>query len=731
MDVMTPDARGELRAVLSRPSSSVSRRRPLALGRRRPVALGRRRRVALGALVVAVVGLVGADFAKAPDVVRPLAFLPDGHGIALDARSRSGALALGAARQALAAGRLEAVEAELARAEAADLLSDEIALLQAEALLARGDAASALAQLVRLESPGGLEIRGPRELVAARIARVRARALLLAGDEAGARAAWRSAFEAETEPERRHDVKLEMVQALQVAGLLPADEAPAALVTRVLQEASRPEERAPADRSPSEAAEAGDALLARGQSAEAAEAYAEALCCLVEETRRRLVQQRRGQALFNLRRYDEARSAFEAAGDHAEARFWTGRAAARQGNVPEAMRLFAGLGGIADEPAWASQALFLLGTLQAGRGEQDAARESFRRVVGYTAFPERVREALWRLGWDDFLSGRYPEAREHFLAMLASAAAERLSPDASWRPRYWAARAAGEAGETLVADSELEQLALDAPLSYYGLRAQERLGRHRLAARPDAPAVGAGEEPAHVEYARLQRAALLVEAGLHERARLELRALLEEPLGLDDRMVVGRVMAAAHDFNGAQRIVVDAYLGPLAEGLRPGLERLWWLAWPRAYPDEVAKAPALGVEPELVWAIMREESSFRPRVHSWAGAIGLMQLMPDTALRVAERAGLEAPAPEALEQPAVNVALGTRYLGELRERMDGRLSAMIASYNAGPSAVAGWLEESPAGTPDDVFVEDMPYAQTRSYAQRVLRSYWLYQRLYD
>jgi len=177
--------------------------------------------------------------------------------------------------------------------------------------------------------------------------------------------------------------------------------------------------------------------------------------------------------------------------------------------------------------------------------------------------------------------------------------------------------------------------------------------------------------------------------------------------------------------------VVDAYLGQLAQGLRPGLERLWWLAWPRAYVDEVAEAPALGVEPELVWAIMREESSFRPRVHSWAGAIGLMQLMPDTARRVAERTGLDAPAPEALEQPAVNVALGTRYLGELRERMDGRTSAMIASYNAGPRAVADWLEGSPPGTPDDVFVEDIPYTQTRSYAQRVLRSYWLYQRLYD
>ena len=78
----------------------------------------------------------------------------------------------------------------------------------------------------------------------------------------------------------------------------------------------------------------------------------------------------------------------------------------------------------------------------------------------------------------------------------------------------------------------------------------------------------------------------------------------------------------------------------------------------------------------------------------------------------------------------MNVELGTRYLAELNERMNGRTSAMIASYNAGPSAVARWLEEAEPDVDDDVFVESMPYGQTQSYTRRVLRSYWLYGRLY-
>ncbi len=678
-------------------------------------------------LVLLIPGEAGLAARSAPT---PLAYLPGGHGIALGVRHHEGAQALARATRALEAGELEAVAPQLDRAGAAELLDDQVALVAAEARLVAGDLAGALDALARLER------RQPPALTMPAVERLRARALLATGDEQGARAAWRRAFEAETLPHRRQDVKLEMVVALQQAGLLPADAPPAELAPEVLREASRPDEKAPEDRSPEEAAAAGDALLARGRSAEAAEAYTEALSQLVDETERRLLHQRKGVALFKIRRYAEARQSFEAAGNGDEARFWTARAAARQGAVPDAMRIFAELGR-SDDPEWASRSLYLLGTLLEGRNETDEARRRFRQVAGYEAFPGRVRDALWRLGWSDFEAGHFADARADFLAIVASAEREGLGPEDTRRARYWAARAGEQAGRADEARAELDTLAREAPFTYYGLRAQARLGRSFRTAAPEAPPVGAGLPPS-VPYWRLQRAALLIESGRDELAALELRALAEAPgeeggtpLGTADRMALGRVMAAADDFAGGQRIVVDAYLDRLAEGLRPGVERLWWLAWPRAYEAAVAPAPDLGVERELVWAIMREESSFRPRVHSSAGAIGLMQLMPGTAARVAQRTGLPEPDEAALETPETNVALGTRYLAELAQRMDGRISAMIASYNAGPRAVAGWLAKQRPGIEDDVFVEDIPYGQTRSYTRRVLRSYWLYQRLYD
>ena len=128
---------------------------------------------------------------------------------------------------------------------------------------------------------------------------------------------------------------------------------------------------------------------------------------------------------------------------------------------------------------------------------------------------------------------------------------------------------------------------------------------------------------------------------------------------------------------------------------------------------------------------MREESGFRPGVMSSAGAMGLLQLMPETARRTAARMG--APALEDSEMlfaPATNIALGSAYLDYLAERFPNQTSAIIASYNAGPAAVASWRTRGSAKMEDDVWVEEIPYAQTRSYVRRVLRSLHAYRSFY-
>jgi soluble lytic murein transglycosylase len=161
----------------------------------------------------------------------------------------------------------------------------------------------------------------------------------------------------------------------------------------------------------------------------------------------------------------------------------------------------------------------------------------------------------------------------------------------------------------------------------------------------------------------------------------------------------------------------------------PDFER-WCLAYPQAYEDKVAKAAKENAIPkELVWAIMREESSFDPNVESWANAMGLMQLILPTARALGRQLGIRVNR-RTLRRPDVNITLGTAYLGYLKERMDAHPALIIAGYNAGEGAVARWWEDA-GGTPLDLFVEQIPYNQTRGYTKRVISTYAVYRFLYS
>jgi len=133
------------------------------------------------------------------------------------------------------------------------------------------------------------------------------------------------------------------------------------------------------------------------------------------------------------------------------------------------------------------------------------------------------------------------------------------------------------------------------------------------------------------------------------------------------------------------------------------------------------------IEPGLVYALMREESGYRPSVVSVSGARGLLQIMPETGARLARDLALEGYDADQLFVPAVNIRMGSYYLQTLLARFSGRVSAAVASYNAGPEAVSRWTD---AALEDDEWVEGIPYSQTRTYVMRVLRSLYAYRVLY-
>lgn len=142
--------------------------------------------------------------------------------------------------------------------------------------------------------------------------------------------------------------------------------------------------------------------------------------------------------------------------------------------------------------------------------------------------------------------------------------------------------------------------------------------------------------------------------------------------------------------------------------------------FPLAYSEHVSSvASTTHVEKNLIYAVARQESAFLETAKSSAGAMGLMQLMPATAKQTAQKSGIAHKATDLLRAEH-NIFLGGQYLNELLTKFDGNRILAAAAYNAGPHRVNRWMNEETAALPYDIWIETIPFKETRSYVQNVL-----------
>ncbi len=197
----------------------------------------------------------------------------------------------------------------------------------------------------------------------------------------------------------------------------------------------------------------------------------------------------------------------------------------------------------------------------------------------------------------------------------------------------------------------------------------------------------------------------------------------------------GELAAASREyFHSARRMPMEQMIiaGRLAEkwgwyrhGIQLMAEAQSWdelqVRFPIVYKDHVNKAAKqTSVNPLFIFAVTRQESAFMHDAKSPAGAVGLMQLLPTTAKHTAQKSGLSF-SPNDLITPEKNIALGSRYLNHLLDVFDGNRILAAAAYNAGPSRVKKWLnKEKNSQLPYDVWIETIPYKETRGYVQNVL-----------
>jgi soluble lytic murein transglycosylase len=181
--------------------------------------------------------------------------------------------------------------------------------------------------------------------------------------------------------------------------------------------------------------------------------------------------------------------------------------------------------------------------------------------------------------------------------------------------------------------------------------------------------------------------------------------------------------ASLPDASRNQAIVLSSRWGwhdqAISVAAQRGVFNDYQLLYPRPYRSVVRNAAKqTGLETEFIYGVMRQESLYRSDAISPAGARGLLQLLPETARRIARSIKKPKPQPEDLFKPEVNIILGASQLRLLTDKFNGMRMMALAGYNAGPNAARRWQPDRPIDS--DIWVENIPYNETRGYVQRVL-----------
>jgi soluble lytic murein transglycosylase len=353
------------------------------------------------------------------------------------------------------------------------------------------------------------------------------------------------------------------------------------------------------------------------------------------------------------------------------------------------------------------------------------------RVLGQTSGALAVLRrwprdpASWDLQWD--------LARERLLRQDWRGAAVLLGTGAldpagmaaplDARRRFWLALSQWEQGQRPQAKAGWADLLARYPDGYYGWRAAQRLGRGDLqldpATAPPLPQpawrpLGSGRSDLDGLW-RLGQNLEAWEQWRHRRGREGDAA--PQQLVLESRLRRG----VGDHWTGLGQLEEASLRAPSSDcALQVELTRL---RSEPAFTDVLDQAGRQERVPStLLAAVARQESRFSPTVRSPVGAVGLLQLMPDTAR---ELAGGPISG-EDLEEPRQNAALGARYLRQLLDRWRGNPFLVAASYNAGPGAAASWIDPRLDSLPE-LWVEAIPYPETRLYVKKVLGNLWTYQ----
>jgi len=463
---------------------------------------------------------------------------------------------------------------------------------------------------------------------------------------------------------------------------------------------------------------------------------------------------RLGMSYYNMSNYKDAGNWLAVCYEEAPASsithaalFFLGRVHTNLGNNSKSIDYYEKLLDEYPSSSYGDDALYRMGRLYSINGDTDKALESFGKVFEIYPSGDKTDESLWELGWIQYKEGHYASAKTTFSSMASSYSAALLEEKAL----FWKANTCRKLGDTGAAIDLYKQIVNSPTYSYYTFTAAElakELGTiitippvdNKLS--PENPGLGALLpdifENLSMEYENIDgrvdhitKAVELLNLGFNASASLEIESgssvLRQDPKRV---LELATLYYEADDFSRCQKVIYSNLNSIRSDLSGKYLDYAYYLYYPYGFKEIVNRFSAeYDLDPLFTLAVMRQESSFRSDAGSYAGAQGLMQIMPSTGASIAKQIGLAGYQDNMLTDPDINIQMGAYYLRQQLDSFDGNLVYCLGAYNGGPGAMSGWVSKW-GGADTSEFIENITYLETREYIKKVMGNYYFYQMLY-
>ncbi|MCL4417470.1 MAG: tetratricopeptide repeat protein [Actinobacteria bacterium] len=400
---------------------------------------------------------------------------------------------------------------------------------------------------------------------------------------------------------------------------------------------------------------------------------------------------------------------------------------------------------------FADDSLYRIGRIYFLRGDLESAAANYEEIINNYPGGDKIPDAYWELGWIQFKSGDYNSAKTTFQGMKVKFKGTSIGEEAM----FWEARSLQKLGENDAAANIYKEIIDSKTYSYYAFASQRSLKSMSMeygipkidnTVYPYNPKInellpeiykdtdnnnsgsGSGQDG---KFTHIDKAKELLNLEFYISATKEIEAgsgeLEQNNLSI---LEISTLYLEAKDYLNSQKLIAK-YFSKLKSNLdKPYKDYIYYLLYPYGFKEYIDKySKQFNIDPLFVLAVIREESRFQPDAGSYAGALGLMQIIPKTGKGIASQLGIAKFDNQMLLDPELSIKMGAYYLSRQLESFNQNKYYAAGAYNGGPGSMNKWI--SSWGDKDiEEFIEYVSYDETRNYIKKVMGSYFFYQMLY-